>query len=479
MTKTVFKAHPTMIIRLIKPYLFILILPLIRAVVQYIKNGEIDGLLPLEMTALAFVVGIAVAGWRSISVCVDGRRLTVKKGVLIKSCSVIDVSRLSSVSLRQNIFDCIFRSVSCSINTEAGRPQKSDFDIKLRLDDARKLYCMIYGEEKMKVIKFSALRIALLAATSSSAATGIIVGVPIVNRASDLVGVAISDMLLDEINNVSSKFSSIFPPIVNTVTLILLFAYGVSFFISFVKNINFKLKSAKNVIEVQSGLLTRKKIAFTKSNVNDVCIEQAPLMRMLKRHSMRVSIGGYGDGKGTKAVIVPIANRNELEKQLKLHFHSFAKIKAGSQPPQTLLNLNRLLLAPSAIALGIIGAVTMLMISFPYFDRLILFLGLVAMSINLYYGNVCYRNYKFGCIHVGDCVFVSGSRGLKVRELYCDKNKVGIIKLLQTPADSRFKTCKIKLVVRSENADSVKIKNISIDDTIAQINSAYNLSLSV
>ena len=55
MFKMTFKAHPVMILRLMKPYLFILILPLIRALIQYITKGEINGLLALEITAFCLI----------------------------------------------------------------------------------------------------------------------------------------------------------------------------------------------------------------------------------------------------------------------------------------------------------------------------------------------------------------------------------------------------------------------------------------
>ena len=213
--------------------------------IQYLTKGEIDGLLALEIIAFAIILTIAVLRWRSISVSVNDRYLTVKKGLLIKSCAVIEVSRLSSVSLKQGPLDIIVRSVECSLNTEAGRPQKSDFSLKMFKKDADKLFKLIYGEENRKVIKFSAFRIALLAATTSSAVTGIIVGVPVINQASELLGIAISDMLFDEINNLSTRFNTIFPPIVNVITIILLAAYGVSFIISFFKNEISNFKAAK------------------------------------------------------------------------------------------------------------------------------------------------------------------------------------------------------------------------------------------
>ena len=64
MIKTTFKAHPIMILRLMKPYLFILILPLIRALIQYITKGEINGLLAFEIIAFCFILAIAILRWR-------------------------------------------------------------------------------------------------------------------------------------------------------------------------------------------------------------------------------------------------------------------------------------------------------------------------------------------------------------------------------------------------------------------------------
>lgn len=477
MIKTTYKAHPIMIVRLMKPYIFVLILPLIRALIQYVTKGEINGLLALELVAFGFVLVMAILGWRAISITVNDRYITVNRGVLIKSCAAIEVSRLSSISLKQNIFDLIFNSVDCSVNTEAGRPQKSDFNLKMYKNDAKRLFKIVYGEEQQTVIKFSAYHIALLAATTSSAATGIIVGVPIINKASDLVGVAISDMLLDEINNVSSRFDSIFPPIVNTVTIILLFAYAVSFLTSFFKNVNFKLKSSEHGIEVRSGIIVRKIITFKKSKVNNVCFEQTPLMRLLKKHSMRASIGGYGDAKGEKAVIVPVATHNELEGRLKEHFPFLQPQVEAIKPSQAIRNLNRFLYFPTILALLIIGSGVFGLLVFPYFDRPILFLTLVLLGIDAYYASVCYHNYKYGKLCLGDFLLASGSTGFTVRELYCEKGKIGVIKITQTPADKRFKTCKVKLTVRSENADSVRVRNIDLKTVTKRLNKTFNLNI--
>ncbi len=475
MFKTTFKAHPIMILRIMKPYLFVLVLPLIRALIQYLTSGKIDGLLTLEITAFIFITAISVLSWKSISITVNDHYLTIKKGFLLKSQAVIEMSRLSSVALKQGPLDIIVRSIDCSINTEAGRPQKSDFNLKMYVNDAKRLFHRIYGEHGRTVIKFSPFRIALLAAATSSAATGIIVGVPVVNQASDLLGIAISDILLNEINNVSSRFNNIFPPIVNTVTAILLVAYGFSFIISFFKNVNFKLQSGKNEIDIQSGVFVRKRIIFKKSQVNNVCLEQSPLLRLFKRFSMRASIGGYGDIRGEKAVVVPVASHSEIEKQFKLHFPMISVGGNAIKPEISVVSLNRFLYIPSLLLIAILAVGLSLSIIFPYFKSLALFLTLVAVVVDLYYASVCYRNYKYGSLCLDECVFASGSSGLTVRELYCEKTRIGVIKITQTPADRKFKTCKVKLTVRSENADSVRVRNLDLKAVKRKISDIFDI----
>ena len=468
-----------MIFRFMKPYLFILILPFVRAVIQYFTKGEVDGLFFPLLAAFVFVLAVAILGWFSMQIIVKDGYITVKKGFLFKSCAVIEMTRLSSIALKQNVLDFVFRSVNCAINTEAGTPKKSDFKIKLHKDDAKELYNLIYGAEEMKIIKFSPFQIALLAATTSSAATGIILGVPFIKKASELVGVAISDMLLDEINNVSLRFKNVFPPIVNSATIILLIAYGVSFAITFLKNVNFQLKSGEKSIEAQAGLIVRKRIAFKKSMVNDICFEQTPLMRVLKRYSMRVSIGGYGDEKGEKAVVVPVARRDELEQHLKTYFPTLTAHGEKISPPKSLKTLKRFAYIPVLLGAGTITIGIVLILLLPYFDRLILFLTAVLLVIDLYYASICWHNYKFGALCLEENIFASGSTGFTVREMYCNKNKTGLIKLSQTPADRRHKTCKLKLTVRSEGADSVKVKNLDLKIAVAKLNEAFKINIGV
>ncbi len=475
MIKTTFKAHPIMVFSLMRPYIFVLVLPLIRALIQYLTTKQIDGLLNLEIIAFLLVLTVAVLSYRSISITASDSLLTVKKGIFIKRTAVIELSRLSSIVLRRNLTDLLFGSVECAVNTEAGRPQESDFAFKMYFRDTKRLFAMVYGQNERATARFSPTKIALLAATTSSAASGMIIGVPIVNQLGDLLGVALSDMFLNEINSVSSKLNTVFPPIINTVSLILLGAYAVSFITTFLKNVNFKLLSDQNVIEIKSGLIVRRYILFKKSKVNNVCIEQTPLMRLAGRYSMRASIGGYSDKKGEKSVVVPVATHKTLTKELKCQFAQYKTGESFIEPLRTKANQNRFFFVPMVFFFGIVLMGAVLLALFEHFTSLIIFIVLIWLGLDAYYAYVCYCKYKKGKISLENGVFASGTFGFNTREMYCNKNNIGIIKITQTPADRRYKTCKVKLVVRSEQADSIRVNNIDTKTVYTQIKNNFNL----
>ena len=272
-----------MILSLIKPFLFVLILPVLKGAVQYLIYRRITGVFTLEAAALIVMLLAAFLRFRSFSIVCGKNGVKIREGVFLKKTSYIAVSKLSSVQTVQNPLDAIFGAVTYCVNTEAGKKGKTDFKFKLSLKNSKKVSELLYGKSDYTAVRFSFVKVAVMAATTSSAVTGMIIGVPIINKAGKLLGLALDSILLNEINNVSGQVKSYFPPIVSAITLIFLLSYAVSFVYSFFKYINFKLFLEKDKLEVRSGFFVRSRTSFKKSSVNDVIIDQTPLMRLFKR----------------------------------------------------------------------------------------------------------------------------------------------------------------------------------------------------
>ncbi len=475
--KRVFKAHPLMIIDFVKPYLFILIFPFLKGAIQYLVHNEVSGVLRLELIAFAVISLIAGLRYNAFRIVCGREKVIVETGFLIKTRSVINVSKLSSVQTTQNPIDAVFRSVTYRINTEAGRTGGTDFEFKLGVKDSREVSKLLFGEQDPTAVKFSAVKVAVMAATTSSAATGLIVGVPIINKAGNLLGLALSQMLFDEINNVSGKMHNFFPPIVNTITLIILLAYGVSFLYSFLKYINFKLFLEKDNLEVRSGFFVRSRTRFSKKAVNCVLIEQTPLMRIFCRYAIKVSVGGYNNSSSKAAVVVPSGKREEIKEHFSAYFPFLQPEGKSVRAKRSFITQNRFLFLAEICFLIIVASSITLSLIFKDFSRFILFLTLVAGDILIYYALLSLFEYRFGKLKLGENICARSIKVFNTCEFYCPKERVGEIRLIRYPPDLYFKTCKAVVYVRSESADHIRLRHLDYEEVKKSIAECYGIEV--
>jgi len=475
--KKTYRAHPLMILSFIKPFLFILILPFVKAAVQYIINKEINDILGLETVILAIITIWAVARFITFRLTCEADSVTVKSGVFFTKEATIKVSQLSSVRTVQNPLDMLFRSVTFSINTEAGSKRHPDFRFKLSLSDGKEVSRLLYSEYKPSRVHFSAVKVAVMAATTSSAFAGMLIGVPIINRVGNLIGVGISEMLLDEINNVSSKVQNFFPPIVNTVSLVFLLAYGVSFVYSFFKFINFKLRLGDEELEVRSGFFTRTRTSFKKRSVNNALIVQTPLMFLVRRYALKVSVGGFGESKSESQIIIPSGSYKEIKTGFSEYFPFLTPKGSPLRAKHTNGVKSRFLVWPTFYLLFVLGISIYLGLRFRDFDRLILFCSTVALAFVFYYAFICIFEYLKGELVLGENIYVRSAKNFRTCELYCPKHKIGQIKITRFWTDMVQKTCRIKLTVCSEGADNIRIRHLDNESVVKAVNSCFDLNV--
>ena len=122
-----------------------------------------------------------------------------------------------------------------------------------------------------------------------------------------------------------------------------------------------------------------------------------------------------------------------------------------------------------------IAASVVLAILFTDFGRLILFLSIVALCIVFYYAYICIFEYNNGKIMFGENIFAKSARWLRTCELYCPKEKVGQIKITRFLLDMRQNTCRIRITVCSESADSIRVRHLDYPTVIKEVYREYNL----
>jgi uncharacterized membrane protein YdbT with pleckstrin-like domain len=452
-------------------------LPFFRALIQYVAKRNVDIILGAEILVILSVIVVAVLRWRSYTLICDSEKnvVSINYGFLFKRRAKVDISKLSSVQTTQNPIDAIFRAVTFKINTEAGGRDRTDFEFKLSRKNSAEVSALLYGKEEPQAVRFSALKVAVLAATTSSAFTGMIVAVPIINRAGNLLGIGLSEMLFNELNNISGKIKTYFPPVVNTITLVILIAYFISFLYSFLKYVNFKLLFTKDKLEVRSGFIVRSRTSFRKSAINNLKVEQTLLMRLLKRYALKVSVGGYGDTKSESEVIIPLGVNKEIKNKLKKYLTFFVTQEEGIRPKRNKLTQSRFLFLPGLYLLAVLALSIVSILFFDDLTHFIFFLTIVFCSVIFCYAYISLFQFYNSKISFSTNIFARSNKGFRTYELYCPKENVGEIRIVRFPPDLIYKTCRVKVLVRSERADNIRVRHLDYKTAKNEVYKCFNI----
>ncbi len=466
-----YSAHPIMVVYYLKPFLFVLLIPLFKALIDALFKQEINGVILNEIVLTLIIVLYSVIKWKRFSITLTDLTVKICSGLIFCRTVAIPKEKISSVQTVRHLTDRIFSSVTLRINTESGRKGKADFEIKVYKKDAESITAELFESECARTIKFSAVRVALMAAAASSAFTGLVFIVPVIKQTGTLLGTAVEEIVFARINELSATVSKIIPPVINTITIVFLLLYGISFLISFFKYTNFKVRLIDGIIEITSGLITRFNIAFKVKSINSVIIEQTPLMRFFGRYLVRVSIGGYGDNRGYKSVVIPSARRKEVKT---LFSQFFPNVHAQSMLIKPHKHSRRkFYFIPTVFLLLSIVAYHIVKMLFPVFSEILTFALFIDIVVLIYYYNLAEYNVKNSAISVSDILYAKYTRWASTREMFCELRRVGVIHITKWPADRKYKTCNIRITERSESAESITVKHISYDEIKSQISEFY------
>lgn len=473
MTEREIRPHPITILKFLSSYLFILILPVVRGILNLRNNTGLSRFFVLELILLVAIIAIAVAKWHRFRLYVSDNYIRYTKGLFFRIEATIPKSKISSLFLEKKPLLWFIKGAVLRFDTEAGRPSKNDFEMTVHIRDINLLAKLLpFKGHNYKHYHAPTLKIIIMALANTSTTTGLLIAAPIVNNAGKLLGRSLSDIWVT-ISSVSSALEFIIPPIASTISIIILVGFMVSFLATVFKCVPFDLYIKGDLITSVSGLISKRRTSFKREAVNNLIIIKSPIMRLLRHSTVKVNVAGYGKRKGEIAVFIPAANRSELAGLIEDFLPSMVTKPVELRPPSR--SLRRFLTLPLILFLIVPVASIVLSKYFANFKDFVEFLAFVALIMLGVFWDIRLKKYVQGGIAFGQHIAVLSSKKFSIVELRCKFEKVGIIRITQTPFDRSRDLCKIKLTIRSESADSISVAHLDHSQLKHALKNNYNI----
>ncbi len=462
--ETKVKTHPLMIFKFTRRYVFILLLPLVRSILNYGVTGALSRLVIMESLLAFLILVVSVMRWLSFSVVFRDDCIIVDSGVLVRRHAVMPLEKISISYTERNLLLGFFGAVAARIDTDSGFRKKADFEIYFSRKAARVYETLIQPENSGVLSYHSKLSMGIvMALANASAFTGLIVLAPAINRAGEILGDRINSGLRDTISFATALIGTIVPPAATVIAIIFVAGFAVSFLLTFIRYIPFRLLESDNKITAEHGFLARHRAVINRESINAVVINMPPVMRVLGFCWVGISAAGYGKKREESEVVLPAVNlRQANDFQLGI-FDISSEDKFDLTCPRRMLK--RAVFMPLVLIAVSIAVELVLMAIFNAFSGMIALIMSFIQIVLLYLLSVRIYHQNHGGVTISDGVIMRSYKRLTIKKMRVKKDKTCMLKVSQGPLERRYGACKLAVTVRAEQPITLKATNLDKNET--------------
>lgn len=458
------KTHPLMIFKFTKRYIYILLLPIIRSLLNYGTIGVLSRLVIMECVLAFLIIAVSVLRWLSFSVSFREDCIVVDSGIIIRRNAVMPLEKISVSYTERNPLIAAFGAVSARIDTDSGFRKKADFEIYFSKKTAELYESVIQPEKRGALCYRSRFAMAvIMALANASALTGLIVLAPAVKRSGELLGNSIDNRLRDTLTFANAFLGKIVPPAATVIAVVFVAGFGVSFLLTLFRYMPFKLFTSGEKITVEHGLIAHHRSVINRDAINAVIISIPPVMRAMRFCWVGVSAAGYGKKRGESEVVLPAVNlRQANDFQLGVFDISTEDKYDLTCPKRT---MKRALFMPSVLLAASVLGELVLALTFEMFSGMIVLIMTFIQFIILYLISVRVNYQKYGGISIYGGVTMRSYKRLTIKKMRVKKDKTCMIALSQGPFERRYGVVRLAVTVRSEKPLTLKATNLDKTQT--------------
>ncbi len=425
-------------------FLFLLIIPLIQQILLSITGiREIIYTLWPSIIIVGIIFFISFIKYKSVKYSISKEILFVKKGFLIKKRFIIPIKNINAIDRRCTILSSIFNSerVSFYLNTKCEKINA----LNLRKGELKDIF---YEDTVKKVIKSKPIEILFMAISWSNPAISLLIAVPYVNKLGKIVGEETTKRLYSTMNTTLRLIKIGIPPLIASISYLLLGTFFIAVIIHFFKYANFTTIITTNNIVVSNGLISENHKTIRKDRINALVIKQSLFMIVLKVYSIYAGLVGAPKTKGEYNLLFASLKKRDVKNVVnELYGNNSDELFCVKPHKKRIINF---LLFPIVSFLNLIFSV-IIFLQDKWYDKIIIFsLFFVTIFILWWIMIRCFA-YKYAGVSVSKGILnINGFKWLSLYYGVIPVKEIQSICIERNPFFRWSNLCKFKVKTYSE-----------------------------
>ena len=463
-----------MVLRYIKRYILVLLLPVIRSLLNFGTGGVISKLILGELVLSIIIIAIAVIRWKQYRIVVYNGYLRVSHGIFIKKIAVIPLNKISGLYVYKSPFYSMFGAARVTIDTDAGYKKKSDFDFYFSTKNLPYLTVAVSPCHKgIRKYNCTVWQSFALAVSNASALTGVLVFATAINYAGKIFDEnVVNDTIINTITLYTAIMNKFLPPATSFVALVIFIGFAISFLLTLLKYLRFSIRKSDEGISVEQGLLIRKNSYINQKEIAATVIKQPPLLRFIKRCSILIYSAGYGKYKNESNELVPVEKHSDINSSLMLMGLRQQSENLTLKPPARVFS--RIIFMPTVYLFAVVALSMILILKYPTYSPVFIIFSAFIILIIVYFIYIRYKYFKTGGATLRNGIRACTTSYLNLTDAQFEPDKIDVITVIQGPFDRRHKVCTLQIVSRTESKFHVKSRNLDLKQTLKEIRDVFN-----
>lgn len=468
------RTHPMMILRFVKRYTFILLIPVARSLINFALYGTTGEFVLWELVSTCAIILLGVVRWIRYTLKTENEYVTVNTGLIFCVHSVVPLKSISGIYAERSLYSAIFGAVRVRIATEACGRKKSDFEFYLSASEANRLFFSVYGNEKVGYTSRSSLgQIILLSASSASALSGMLVAATVFNDAGKLFGDALHKGVIDTVSFFSAIAGRVVPPAAAIIAAALTAGFAISFLIMMLKHSTLIVRFDRFKLSITQGSIWHKRSCISRNSIRAYIFEQSPLMWIFRRCTLSVQAAGYGK-RNESAAIIPVCKTKEMNQTAKIvGFGSLPELKLY-QPKRV---ISRIVIVPAVVIVSLLAIILIATFFLPRYAHMIILISTFLAIIASYWLIMRLSCHYTGGISFDGKIRIRGYRRLTICDMCFERKYAEYVEVSNGPLDRRKHVNTVRTVINNCSAYSVCVKNLDRVKTIAEVSDSFGINI--